>query len=974
MIDNIERIDPDSNYYDQINDSLCENRRPKCVTTSEYNEILKQYAPGISMINYNIRSFNAHIDEFLGIFDSVDSYPQILTLTETWFTGDFTEDLPGFTSFHSVRTDRRSGGVSVFIRSEYESKILSNYSYVNVNIEICSVEVKLGCNESFTILGIYRPHSGTIENFTSELLNVLNALNTHGKNVFLMGDFNINLFNESSNIENFKNDLYSFHFMPCITLPTRFSPNSNPSLLDNIWINTVQDFRCGVISIDITDHLPSFIVIKTVNKCKLNEKVKISFRLNTDSHRTKFKAAIENFDWSTIKSENIDVYVQKFTNTLDDLYCKNFPIKSKFISNKQILNPWVSPYINKLIHAKSDYFELYKLGVVSKTENNRYKNKVKSIIDAHKNVYFRKSFKENSNNIRETWKILNFLLSRGVKNVTIKNILHNGALVTDSGEIAEIFNIFFNSVATQLDDSLPTNDLNPLDFIPRNSHSMFLYPITKEECLKIIKKLKPKKTNKNKISDNIFKSIAPCIIETICDMVNTSFLVGKFPDLLKCAIITPIFKKADKQVVFNYRPISVLIFLSKIFEKCLFLRIFSFLKKFSIISSDQFGFTRGKSTEDALVALTDDLYGVLDSKQFSISVLIDYSKAFDTVNHSILLAKMECYGVRGPALKIFASYLENRRHQTKIGDKLSSEKTLNIGVPQGSILGPLLFLIYINDVKNISNEFRPILYADDTTIIFKDRNLPNLIHKCNTGLDLFQNWSICNRLTINTSKTNIMFVSNKSQTTPINIFLNNEPLDAVTTCKFLGVMVDNRLKFDEHVKYICNKISKSIGIFYKLSKFVPDSTLLQLYYSLIHPYLNYCSTVWGGTFQTHLDSLIKLQKKIIRIISKESFASHTTPLFLSLKILKFSDLYRYNIAIYYYKTKKYSTQIRNHNYNTRNKNKIIAPFHRLATTQHSVSYNGSTVWNSLPPAILSEPNLKSFKRKLKSYFIEQYVQ
>ena len=182
-------------------------------------------------------------------------------------------------------------------------------------------------------------------------------------------------------------------------------------------------------------------------------------------------------------------------------------------------------------------------------------------------------------------------------------------------------------------------------------------------------------------------------------MVNQCFRTGKFPDPLKCAVITPIFKAGLKYLVDNFRPISVLILLSKIFERCLFIRLSSFLKKFKIISDDQYGFTKGKSTEDALIAFTDCIYKALDDKLYTISVLVDYSKAFDTVNHSILLAKMEKYGVRGIPLQIFASYFENRRHVTKINNILSTEKTLNMGVPQGSLLSPLLLLIYINDVK-----------------------------------------------------------------------------------------------------------------------------------------------------------------------------------------------------------------------------------------------------------------------------------
>ena len=424
-------------------------------------------------------------------------------------------------------------------------------------------------------------------------------------------------------------------------------------------------------------------------------------------------------------------------------------------------------------------------------------------------------------------------------------------------------------------------------------------------------------------------------------------------------------------MISNYRPISVIPFLSKILEKCLFVRISGFIKRFSLISTNQFGFSQGISTSDALSSFTNFIHEALDKKQHTLNVFVDYSKAFDTVKHSILLSKLERYGFRGLSLNLIASYLENRRQRVKIGDAVSDEKQIHIGLPQGSILAPTLFLLYINDLSKLSNCFYPIQFADDTTLIFKNNDFNDLVNCCNGTLDTFYRWSTCNRLTINVEKSHYTIISNRL-TNQTDILLNNSKLNSVDSCKFLGVTIDNKLKFDIHSQGICSKISKTIGVLYRIKNFVPCYVLKQLYFSFIYPYLNYCISVWGSTFSSHTNNIFLLQKRAIRVICKKDYFAHTSPLFYSTKILKLQDIYKFNVAIQFFKNRNNLNYDRNHSYLTRSRNTLRTPLCRLTYTQQSVNYQGPLIWNEIPIDIKESRSISTFKYKFKNYLINQY--
>ena len=359
-------------------------------------------------------------------------------------------------------------------------------------------------------------------------------------------------------------------------------------------------------------------------------------------------------------------------------------------------------------------------------------------------------------------------------------------------------------------------------------------------------------------------------------------------------------------------------------------------------------------------------------------MFLDLSRAFDTISHKILLEKLSKYGIRGNALNWFKHYLSDRKQFVKYNQSESTLLDLDMGVPQGSILGPLLFLIYVNDLHLVATKLTCIQFADDTCFLYSGKSISTISSIVNSEMNLVTEWFKNNMLTLNPEKSNYMIMSNQGRSIKFddcNIVVDKTTITPVREFKFLGVILDDNLTWTSHIKYVCSKVSKLIGILVRARKILHRKPLCSLYQTLIKPYFSYSILLWGNSFKTHLQKLIILQKKIVRIITNSEFRAHTANLFVEIKIMPLEKLYIYFAGIYLYKcrnklTPKLFWNVVLPSVSVRNPFNLVFKAHSKRKSQMSIRYYGPKIWNELPKTVKLSRTLSTFKFQLKKFLLK----
>ena len=950
-----------------------------------------------SIAHLNIRSIDKNGNALINLLEEINLNIDIITLSEIWGNHNDFKHPEYQPMVVNLRKNKRGGGVGIILKKNIKFSVIEELSKLNNNIEIITIKVKTN-NSTRLISSVYRPPNPTladINNFLSDINNLLEYKNSHFQDIKfdILGDFNLNtlLHSTSINVRDFINKFEEHNLTSLINRPTRISHNQ-PSIIDNIFSNNFDNSEQFILPVSISDH---FIILKSEPKTtQLNEESTSTYtkRCFYEQNTLSFQTVLLNTNWETVFIEEDpikkwDIFLEK----LDSAFLDAFPIKTFKIKNKiKSANPWICNELKKQIKKERKMY-LKKLKNPSQQNiiaHKNYKLTLNSNIRRAKTAYFENQFKNSENNPRVMWSKINDLTNNKKKNNdTIDKLIINNDVITDKEEIASNFNNFFTNIGQNLAENITINKDEQQLYLDgmKNHNCRFKFNmVTLQDLLKLEKSLKPKlSSGPDDIPSKIIKKAIITIPFIFLHLINISIITGTIHDRLKEAIIIPIHKKGDKNDPNNYRPISLINAISKILEKIVAFQLRKYLENNHLLNNQQFGFRTGHSTTHAMISALNHLETQKLNKSGSTSIFIDLTKAFDTVDIDLLLTKLKKYGIQNTELRWFENYLKGRKQSCKINGHKSNVKIVKIGVPQGSILGPLLFIIYINDFPDVNNNFIS-LFADDTKITISSKNKQEAETKSNLAMFNANKWFINNKLTLNLDKTRIInfnMNSNKPTVTLENksiIEINsNNPNSNEKSFKFLGFHLDEKLNFEIHTQKVINKLNSANHILRKIKNTIPIKQKILIYNAIFKPHLEYGALIWAKN-KKNINTIMNIQKKAIRTIDGAKNKKHTEFMFKKFKTLKFEDLITANILMIAHSVvhkyapdaiKQCIIKVETHGRLRRNTNNLqVDSSDKNSITKHIIP----STWNNLNNITKEIKDKKRFKKVIFKSLLDKY--
>lgn len=925
------------------------------------NAVHLKNGKSINFIHFNICGLGCHYDELVALLELSKIDFEVIILSETHTIYDIHDfKLTGYDIFFNDSQINSYDGMVILVKSYLNptGKILQ-YGHSKFLRITFSKNQKI-----FSVIGTYNSPSLNRDQFIINLNSLLSSNYLNNDFEIFCGDININIFGTDSTCQDYLNCLYEFGYRKQIYSITR--PRSG-TCLDHFFLKSKNNnimTKPTVLKNYMTDHFPIILNIDINNKSHpLNNSYNIK-KINYKNIENKINRENWN-DVTTCQNPNlaVNMFINRMTNLIDD------STEFKTFNKKRQKKSWVTQGIILSIKTR----DRLKKATLSSPQNNEiiqnyktYRNLLTKIIKNAKFTYFKNKLNNVKNDMKGTWEVIREVTNEPKCSDNIKYIYEKGEKITDNQKISNVFLDYYVNMGKNLSKKIKTNHFK---FQTKLSpSSIFLAPIEYSELFNQIQSLKNRASSAlDNISTKILKSNSLALSKPLLHIINLILDQGIYPDILKKSIITPIFKSGDKDKKENYRPIAVTSTLNKIFEKCLKMRLCGFLEKKGLLSATQFGFRSGMGTDNALQGVTDFVNKNFNEGYKTIGIFIDLARAFDTVNHSLLLQKLWNLGVRGKANDLFKSYLKNRIQQVKINGEFSEEGEVNIGVPQGTVLGPVLFLVYLNDLMSIlpTNDCICICFADDSVILIKAKSSWKELHELSEHyISIVKLWMDQNRLTLNENKTLYIPFSLK------NVDRLNLPrlkihtleclqktgscschpsINSQRNCKYLGVYIDSNLKYDSHIDYIVKKVRKTIYKFYQLREFMPLKLIKIVYHSLVESVLRYGITVWGSTYSNVLNNIEILQKCLIKIIYKKPKRHPTDLIFRDSGLLTIKQIYVGSVIRFMKKFNTYKDNI-SHSITTRliTSESVVTPGSSLSTTQRHVSFMGPRIYNILP--------------------------